>query len=108
MKRAAVLLAFGVLASCATPPPPPPPAPAPVRVVRVPDYSPRPVVTDQCGAGALQTLIGRPRTEIPVPLLPGTRRVACTTCPLTRDYVAGRLNILFDQDTGIVREVRCG
>lgn len=109
MKRAAALLTFGLLAACASPPPPPP-APAPLPVARAPqyDYSPRPVQTDQCGARQLQTLVGRPRTEIPVPVLPGTRRVACTTCPLTQDYLPGRLNILFDEQTGIIREVRCG
>jgi hypothetical protein len=39
---------------------------------------------------------------------PGARRVACTTCPMTMDYNPGRLNILYDQETGIVREVKCG
>ena len=35
-------------------------------------------------------------------------RVACTTCPTTRDYRPDRLNVLFDQQTGIIQELRCG
>lgn len=34
-------------------------------------------------------------------------RIACTTCPLTRDYRPDRLTILFDEDTGIIQSVRC-
>ncbi|MFN5618247.1 MAG: I78 family peptidase inhibitor [Brevundimonas sp.] len=37
-----------------------------------------------------------------------TWRVTCTTCPVTMDYNPGRLNILYDRDTGVVREVKCG
>ena len=72
----------------------PPPAPAPAA--------------DSCGARPLQSLIGRPRTEIPVPIHPERQRVMCTTCPMTMDYNAGRLNFLFDASTGLIKEVRCG
>ena len=98
-----------LLAACASgspPATPPPPVYAPPPV-----FAPRPApqpTRDQCGAGALQTLVGQPRTAIPVPVNPGARRVACTTCPMTMDYNPGRLNILYDQETGIVREVKCG
>lgn len=110
MKR--LLATFGVilLAGCATPPPP---APAPVYRPPIytpppPVYAPPPINRDQCGAGALQTLVGQPRTAIPVPVNPGMRRVTCTTCPVTMDYSPARLNILYDADTGIIREVKCG
>lgn len=63
---------------------------------------------DQCGAAALQGLIGRPRTEVPIPVDPNRQRVACTTCPVTLDYRPDRLNFFFDAETGIIREVRCG
>jgi len=56
----------------------------------------------------MQRLVGRPRSEIPVPLVPSRQRVACTTCPVTFDYSPGRLNFFFDADTGIIKEVRCG
>jgi hypothetical protein len=71
------------------PPPPPPP----------PDY---------CGARELQHLVSKHRTEIPVPVDPSRRRVTCTTCPVTMDYSPVRLNIFYDQATGIIKEVKCG
>lgn len=63
---------------------------------------------DQCGAAALQHLVGQPRTEIPVPVDVTSRRVTCTECPLTEDYSATRLNILYDRDTGLIERVYCG
>lgn len=63
---------------------------------------------DRCGASEMQNLVGRPRTEIPVPVNPGLRRVACTTCPVTMDFNPNRLNIFYDAETGVVKEVRCG
>ena len=52
--------------------------------------------------------MGKPRSEIPVPADPSKRRVACTTCPVTMDYSPERLNIFFDAETGIIKEVKCG
>ena len=51
---------------------------------------------------------GRPRTEIPVPIDPGRRRVVCSTCVMTQDYIASRLTIMYDSSTGLVKSVRCG
>tara|TARA_R110000764_G_scaffold56692_3_gene123581 strand:+ start:485 stop:655 length:171 start_codon:yes stop_codon:yes gene_type:complete len=56
----------------------------------------------------LQWLVGRSRTEIPVPVDVINRRVVCTTCPVTQDYSPYRLNIFFDSDTQRVEQVRCG
>ncbi len=64
--------------------------------------------TDLCGAGEMQHLVGKPKTEIPVPVQVVNRRVTCTACPITEDYSAYRLNIFFDQATGIIEQVRCG
>lgn len=111
MKRAATILVLAMaLGSCATPPPPAPPPPSPRPAAPPPVYTPPPPPPprDQCGAASLQDLIGKPRTEIPVPVNPGQRRVACTTCPMTMEFRPDRVNILYDADTGIVREVRCG
>ena len=69
---------------------------------------PPPVAADQCGAYTLQSLIGQPRTEIPVPVEITSRRVTCTTCPLTEDYSPSRLNILYNRSTGLVERVYCG
>lgn len=63
---------------------------------------------DLCRAGDLQWLVGKPRTEIPVPVDVVNRRVACTTCPITEDYSPYRLNIFFSAQTGLVEQVRCG
>jgi hypothetical protein len=35
-------------------------------------------------------------------------RITCTTCPVTLDYDPRRLNFLFDEATGVIREVKCG
>lgn len=64
--------------------------------------------SDICKANEVQWLVGRPRTEIPVPVDVINRRVTCTTCPVTEDYSPYRLNIFYDQSTGLVTEVRCG
>ena len=111
--RAWATLALILAGSCAAPrPAPPPPAqpagPAPLDVAPPPPLAVAPPPKDACGAGALQYLIGKPRTEIPVPLQPGLRRVACTTCPVTQDYVPYRQTILYDTQTGLITAVRCG
>ena len=67
-----------------------------------------PAQADQCKAGEMQWLVGKPRTEIPVPVEVVNRRVTCTTCPVTEDFSAYRLNIFYNQETGIVEQVRCG
>ncbi len=67
-----------------------------------------PAIPDQCGAGDLADLVGKPRTDIPVPVDPSHRRVYCTTCMVTQDYDPTRLNIVFDAQTGIVKTVKCG
>jgi hypothetical protein len=83
---------------------PTPNAPAP----RSPIPGPRVSGRDQCGAQALQGLVGRLRTEIPVPLDPTRQRVACVTCPVSGDVDPGRLNFFFDARTGRIRQIRCG
>jgi len=113
-------LAIGV-GSCAAPPPgtpgpptpapaaaaptpvPPTPAPAPPRISQAPRSG-----IDGCGAVALKYLVGRPRTEIPIPLEPGRRRVLCATCPIEHDYDSRRQTILYDERTGVVTSVTCG
>ena len=66
---------------------------APARCAKLPDLS---------------YLVGRSRTEIPVPVDPSHRRVSCTTCPVTMDYMPDRTDILFDARTGLITEVKCG
>ena len=102
----AKLAALGLLvlvAGCASPPPPPPPREPPPS-----PPPPPPPPADLCRAREHQHLVGRSRTEIPVPVNPSEQRVACTTCPVTMDHNPRRLNFFFDAATGVIREVKCG
>ncbi|HEV2363384.1 MAG TPA: hypothetical protein VGS12_04210 [Caulobacteraceae bacterium] len=115
MRFAPAALAM-TLAGCAVPPPKPVqpappagpvalslPAPPPLNIPAPPRPPP-----DWCGAARLQWLVGRPTSDIPVPVYPGGRRVLCATCPDEGGYSATRLTILFDAPSGRVTAVRCG
>ncbi len=100
---AAVAL-MAALNACSTPPTPVPP---PVATTA----KPPPTVAaalDTCGAAELQHLVGRPRTEVPVPIRPEHHRVTCATCPVATDADETRLNFIFDAATGLISAVRCG
>ncbi|MDE2487887.1 MAG: peptidase inhibitor I78 [Alphaproteobacteria bacterium] len=97
-----------VAASCAPAPLASPRPPEPLAATPAPAPPAATPARDSCGAAGLQDLIGRPRTEIPVPVYPDRERVACTTCPITQDYRPDRLDIFFDERTGIIRQIRCG
>lgn len=108
--RALIRMTLGAaalaLAACASEPSVPsagPPRPA--VPASPPKAAPHP---DTCGAAEAQRYVGRPRTEIPVPILPALQRVACATCPVTMDFNPRRLNFVYDAATGIVKEVKCG
>lgn len=62
----------------------------------------------QCKADQYQSFVGRNRSELPSRPADEVWRVTCTTCPVTMDYSPRRLNILFDEGTGVIREVKCG
>lgn len=105
MRRWLIALTVLALAGCSTAPEPAPPPP--VAAPPAPPPPPAPIV-DACGASGLQHLVGRPRTEIPVPVRPERQRVACSTCPVTMDFDPTRLNFFFEATTGRITEVRCG
>lgn len=69
---------------------------------------PPPEGADECKASDYQWLVGQPRSKIPETPEGSSWRVACTTCPITMDYSAARMNIFFDEETGIIKEVKCG
>lgn len=111
--RALVVLAAAAMAASCSNSPPVADQPAP-RTVEQAEQS-RPVgvrmpgsEADLCRAAEMQWLIGKPRTDIPVPVEVVNRRVACTTCPITEDYSAYRLNIFFNEESGLIEQVRCG
>jgi hypothetical protein len=103
-----------VLSACSTteaPEAPPPPAapPAPQSPApQSPAPASPPAEADRCGAGELQWLVGRPKSQIPVPVDPTRRRVVCSTCVMTMDYNPERLTIVFETGSGLVQSVRCG
>lgn len=63
---------------------------------------------NQCKADQYQRYVGRNRSELPARPADEVWRVTCTTCPVTMDYSPRRLNILFDEASGVIREVKCG
>ena len=80
-----------------------------------PAPSPQPNVTPPatpaggaCEAASLAWLVGKPRSAIPVPVYPSLRRVYCSTCMVTQDYLPERTDIVFDSDTGTITAVKCG
>lgn len=90
------LAAAGFLASCA-------PMDAGGSVPTPPTDGPT-----QCRAEQYQRYVGRNRTELPAKPINETWRVTCTTCAVTMDYNPSRMNILFEERTGVIREVTCG
>jgi len=106
------LAALIALGSCAEPSKPTPPAPAPAPAPPPPSQAvapqPPPAPRDSCGAAPLQYLVGKPRTEIPVPVIPARRRVVCSACVISHDYIPSRQTITFDVQTGLVTQVKCG
>ena len=67
-----------------------------------------PVKGDTCHAADFQYLVGHNKSEAPAPVDPSKRRVYCSTCAVTMDFRAGRLNIVFDEKTGTITQVKCG
>lgn len=107
------LIGIGLIAvsACSSSSATPPPAP---QVVAQAQQN-QPVGTrmpqsdaDMCKAAEMQWLVGKPRSQIPVPVDVVNRRVACTTCPVTEDYSPYRLNIFYNQQSGLIEQVRCG
>ncbi len=81
----------GAVAACAAPPAP----------------TPQPEGPKQCDAKAAQSLIGSHVGA--VDFAPGANvRIVCTTCATTRDYRVDRLNVRFDEASGIIKAVDCG
>jgi len=73
-------------------------------VDRSPDQTPMPQL---CGVEAARSLIG---THVGAVTFPrdANVRVVCTTCPVTKDLRPDRLNVRFDQSSGMIERVDCG
>lgn len=73
-------------------------------VASSPDQTPIP---RRCDAAAARSLIG---THVGAVTFPqgADVRIVCTTCPTTKDLRPDRLNVRFNQATGIIESVDCG
>ncbi len=64
-------------------------------------------IPQRCDAEASRSLIGSHIGA--VDFQAGTNvRIVCTTCATTKDFRPDRLNIRFNQATGIIERVDCG
>ena len=89
--RALMVVAGLTLAAC-----------APVETAPVQSPSPA-----RCDAAASRSLIGSHVGAVSF-ARDANVRVVCTTCPTTRDFRPDRLNVRFNQETGIIESVDCG
>ena len=90
---AGVLAAGSLLAACAP--------------TQMPEPAETPEGPKRCDAAAARSLIGSHMGAVDFASGANVRFV-CTTCASTRDYREDRLNIRFDEATGIIRSVDCG
>ncbi len=72
-----------------------------------PTPMPEPTEPQRCNAEASKSLIGSHRGAVDF-AAGAVVRFVCTTCSATEDYRPNRLNIRFDEATGIIRSVDCG
>ena len=107
-----VFMTFLALAACTSAPhedadldAKPVAVPAFAAVPPPPELAPE---TDTCGAKSYDWVVGKNRKEIPPTPEGRVVRVICTTCMMTMDFNASRLNIFFEQKTGTVARLSCG
>lgn len=92
MRVRAVLAAAGLtLAAC-----------APVEAPEAPPPGPQ-----RCDAAAAQSLVGSHVGAVSFPAGANVR-IVCTTCPTTKDLRPDRLNVRYNQVTGVIERVDCG
>ena len=63
---------------------------------------------DTCGAAAQSPLLGTDYRQVPPAPAGKAMRVLCTTCPMTMDFNPQRLNIIYDEKSGLIRRLTCG
>lgn len=87
------------MAACAPPPPAAPETPPAEENAGAPAW--------RCDADDARSLIGSHVGAVTFPQNSNVR-IACTTCAVTQDYQENRLNLFFDQETGLIERVSCG
>jgi len=106
MRRVFALL---VLALTACGGPDAPVSSGPIDPASGPPARPDPGATDQCGADSWRPrLVGEHRSTIPAAPEGAEWRVHCVTCPVTEEFRPGRMNVAYDEASGIIKSVNCG
>ena len=104
MRRCLPLLASAlVLGACQSSPPPVSPVSPASPSAAVPTGA-----ADTCDAAGHAALLGKPHDAVPAAPAGKVIRVVCSTCPMTMDYNAARLNVIFDAKSGVVQKLTCG
>ena len=96
-----------------------PAAPAPSSTSGLPAETPQPGVPepiaalptaeqDSCGASAYSVYMGQEFERVPPAPAGKVVRVVCSTCPMTMDFNAERLNVIYDEKTSLVTRLSCG
>lgn len=78
-----------------------------VAAACAPVETPVPTGPQRCDAEGARSLIGSHVGAVSFPEGANVR-IVCTTCPTTKDLRPDRLNVRFDQATGIIQSVDCG
>lgn len=99
---AALLAAFAIVACAQKDEEASAPLPPPSETVAAPSDD------DVCKASQYAHLIGKKKADIPTAPAGASWRVTCTTCPVTMDFRADRLNIFFNEKTEVIEVVKCG
>ena len=91
------------------------PAPAPTSTAATPQPGePEPLATlptaeaDTCGAAEYSVWLGQEHQRLPEAPAGKVVRVVCSTCPMTMDFSAERLNVIYDEKTKLVTRLSCG
>lgn len=85
------------------------PVQAPGSSTAVPGPSALPTAEqDTCQAASHASLLGLDYKRAPPAAAGKVIRVLCTTCPMTMDFNAERLNIFYDQSSGVISRLSCG
>ncbi|MFN4092436.1 MAG: hypothetical protein ACK4FG_06030 [Brevundimonas sp.] len=72
-----------------------------------PVETPAPIGPQRCDIESARSLVGTHVGAVSFPA-DANVRIVCTTCPTTKDLRLDRLNVRFDETTGIIQSVDCG
>ena len=63
---------------------------------------------DTCGAAEYSVWLGQEHQRLPEAPAGKVVRVVCSTCPMTMDFNAERLNVFYDEKTSLITRLSCG